>query len=77
MPNQTIPLQTAMDALLAALREALSPRQYEVYWRHEIEGLSGKEIAYQLGISQSAASRHLAAARGKIRRAWNNDKSQA
>lgn len=69
--DKALPLKAAMDALLAALREVLSPRQYEAYWLYEIEGLSGKEIAYQLGISQSAASRHLTAARAKIRRAYD------
>lgn len=69
--DKALPLKAAMDALLAALREVLSPRQYEAYWLYEIEGLSGNEIAYQLGISQSAVSRHLTAARAKIRRAYD------
>lgn len=70
MPNKTLRLKTAMDELLAVLRELLSPLQYEVYRLYEIEGLSGKEIATRLYISQPAVSRHLTAARGTIRRAY-------
>ena len=51
------------DAFFEALREEMTDRQYEVLWMREVEGLSGKEIAYKLGISQSAVSRHLT--RGK------------
>ena len=51
-------------ALYEEYKRILTDRQYEVLRLHEIEGLSGKEIAYKLGISQSAVSRHLT--RGKI-----------
>ena len=34
----------------------------------EVEGLSGKEIAYKLGISQSAVSRHLTRGKRHLRR---------
>lgn len=54
-------------ALYAAYEELLTPRQFEVLWLHDIEALSGKEIAYKLGISQSAASRHLNRAKQKIK----------
>lgn len=47
------------EAFFHALQEQLTARQYEVLWMSEVEGLSGKEIAYRLGISQSAVSRHL------------------
>ena len=45
-------------ALYQEYKRILTDRQYEVLWLHEIEGLSGKEIAAKLGISQSAVSRH-------------------
>ena len=47
------------DAFFHALKEQLTDRQYEVLWLREVEGLSGKQIAYKLGISQSAVSRYL------------------
>ena len=48
-------------------REELTGRQYEVLWLKEVEGLSGKEIAYKLGISQSAVSRHLTRGKKRLR----------
>ena len=55
------------DAFFRALREELTGRQYEVLWLKEVEGLSGKEIAYKLGISQSAVSRHLTRGKARLR----------
>lgn len=55
------------QAFFRALREALTRRQYEVLWAHEVEGLSGKEIAARLGISPSAVSRHLTRGKRRLR----------
>ena len=55
------------DAFFHALKEQLTDRQYEVLWLREIEGLSGKQIAYKLGISQSAVSRHLTRGKKRLR----------
>ena len=55
------------DALFHALKEQLTDRQYEVLWLREVEGLSGKQIAYKLGISQSAVSRHLTRGKARLR----------
>ena len=55
------------DAFFHALREQLTARQYEVLWLNEVEGLSGKEIAHKLGISQSAVSRHLTRGKKRLR----------
>ena len=55
------------DSFFAALKEQLKGRQYEVLWLKEVEGLSGKEIAYKLGISQSAVSRHLTRGKARLR----------
>lgn len=55
------------DAFFHALREELTERQYEVLWLKEVEGLSGKEIACKLGISQSAVSRHLTRGKKRLR----------
>ena len=45
-------------ALYEEYRRILTERQFEVMWLKEVEGLSGKEVAAKLGISQSAVSRH-------------------
>lgn len=55
------------DAFFHALKEQLTDRQYEVLWLREVEGLSGKQIAYKLGISQSAVSRHLTRGKARLR----------
>lgn len=54
-------------AFFHALQEQLTARQYEVLWMSEVEGLSGKEISYRLGISQSAVSRHLTRGKKRLR----------
>ena len=55
------------DAFFHALKEQLTDRQYEVLWLREVEGLSGKQIAYKLGNSQSAVSRHLTRGKARLR----------
>lgn len=55
------------EAFFHALQEQLTARQYQVLWMSEVEGLSGKEIAYRLGISQSAVSRHLSRGKKRLR----------
>ena len=59
------------EAFFRALKEQLTGRQYEVLWLNEVEGLSGKEIAYKLGISQSAVSRHLTRGRRGCGGCWH------
>ena len=55
------------EAFFHALQQQLTARQYEVLWMSEVEGLSGKEISYRLGISQSAVSRHLTRGKKRLR----------
>lgn len=54
-------------ALYQEYKRILTVRQYEVLRLKEVEGLSGKEIAYKLGISQSAVSRHLTRGKKRLR----------
>ncbi len=56
------------EAFFRALHEQLTGRQYEVLWLSEVEGLSGKEISYKLGISQSAVFAHLTRGKTRLRR---------
>lgn len=53
-------------ALYGEYKRILTERQYEVLWLHEIDGLSGKEVAAKLGIGMSAVSRHLTKGKHKI-----------
>ncbi len=55
------------EAFFEALQKQLTARQYEVLLLNEVEGLSGKEIAHKLGISQSAVSRHLTRGKKRLR----------
>ena len=55
------------ESFFHALMGQLTDRQYEVLWLREVEGLSGKQIAYKLGISQSAVSRHLTRGKARLR----------
>lgn len=55
------------EAFFRAMREQLTRRQYQVLCMSEVEGLSGKEISYKLGISQSAVSRHLTRGKKRLR----------
>lgn len=55
------------DAFFEAMQQELTARQYEVLLLNEVEGLSGKEIAHKLGISQSAVSRHLTRGKKRLR----------
>lgn len=59
--------QQFREAFFQALHEQLTARQYQVLWLSEVEGLSGKEISYRLGISQSAVSRHLTRGKSRLR----------
>ena len=53
-------------ALYQEYKRILTVRQYEVLRLKEVERLSGKQIAYKLGISQSAVSRYLTQGKMKI-----------
>lgn len=55
------------EAFFRALREQLTPRQYEVLWACEVEGKSGRQTAKTLGISPSAVSRHLSRGKRRLR----------
>ena len=48
--------QAFRTAFFRAMREQLTPRQYEVLWMIEVEGLSCKQCAERLRISPSAVS---------------------
>ena len=59
--------QAFRTAFFRAMREQLTPRQYEVLWMGEVEGMTGKEIAARLGITPSAVSRHKTRGRKRLR----------
>ena len=59
--------QAFRTAFFRAMREQLTPRQYEVLWMIEVEGLSCKQCAERLGISPSAVSRHCSRGKKRLR----------
>ena len=59
--------QAFRTAFFQAMREQLTPRQYEVLWMIEVEGLSCKQCAERLGISPSAVSRHCSRGKKRLR----------
>ena len=59
--------QAFRTAFFRAMREQLTPRQYEVLWMVEVEGLSCKQCAERLGISPSAVSRHCSRGKKRLR----------
>lgn len=60
-------------ALYDEYKRILTERQFEVMWLKEIEGLSGKEVAAKLGISQSAVSRHFLRGMNTVRKALKKE----
>ena len=59
--------QAFREAFFCAMREQLTEPQYRVLWMIEVEGLSGKETAAQMGISPSAVSRHRTRGKRRLR----------
>ena len=65
--RQYLGLLAEDDRGFRAMREQLTPRQYEVLWMIEVEGLSCKQCAERLGISPSAVSRHCSRGKKRLR----------
>ena len=67
------------DRLYIEHRKLLTDKQLRVWYMSELDGMSGKEIANKLGISQAVASRHLTRAKEKIRdkmREWRKERKK-
>lgn len=67
------------ESFLRAMKEELTPRQYEALWRHCVDGQAQNEIARDWGVSPSAVCRHLSRGRRRLRRllAYNLDFQQS
>lgn len=65
--NADLPLKTMVDTLFCAIRPYLTERQYEVLVLRRREGLSGKEIAARLHVTQTNVSRLLGEAERRVR----------
>ncbi|HIV68517.1 MAG TPA: sigma-70 family RNA polymerase sigma factor [Candidatus Butyricicoccus stercorigallinarum] len=53
--------------LLSCMAETLTSRQYQVFVLHFLEGMPQKEIAAEFGLSRSAVSKTVNAAKYKLR----------
>lgn len=73
--NADLPLKPIVDMLFAAARPHWTERQYEVIALHW-QGLSGKDIAARLYISQSTVSRLLGKAEKRVREAVREEEQQ-
>ncbi len=68
--NITEHIDAAID--LEAVLKLLTPKQAEVMWMKEIEGLSIFEISTMLGISENSVKTRLLNAKQKIAKLKNN-----
>jgi RNA polymerase sigma-70 factor (ECF subfamily) len=68
LPDEELDRRRVLGRLEAALHE-LSERERAVFVLRELEGLDTKDVAAALGITRITVRRHLALARGRLRRA--------
>lgn len=54
-----------------SMAQVLTPKQYQVFALHFLEGMPQKTIAAELGISRSAVCVRYTSALKKLRRLWN------
>ena len=59
--------QAFRTAFFRAMREQLTPRQYEVLWMIEVEDYPANSALNGLGISPSAVSRHCSRGKKRLR----------
>ncbi|MET1756121.1 sigma-70 family RNA polymerase sigma factor [Novosphingobium sp. RD2P27] len=61
LQDEVLIARQRLDRLRAGIA-LLSPRTREIFLKHRLEGLKYREIAQELGISQSAVEKHIARA---------------
>lgn len=67
------------EAFLSAMRNELTPRQFEALWRHCVQGEPQNQIARDWGVTPSAVCRHLSRGRRRLQRllSYNLEYQQA
>ena len=73
-PDDSDPIDRT-EAVTAAIRQLLSPRQKQVVDKIYAEGMSYKETAESLGVTVAAVNKNIVAALRKLRSHFNVEKS--
>jgi RNA polymerase sigma-70 factor (ECF subfamily) len=61
MPDEVLVSRQRLERVREGIRQ-LSPRTREIFLMHRLEGIKYREIAANMGISQSAVEKHIAKA---------------
>lgn len=69
--NTVEPAMELLRLLRVQMAELLTPRQYQVFALHFVDGVPQNVIAAELGLSCSAVSKTYNAALERLRKIWN------
>lgn len=65
------PAMESLRQLRWSMAQVLTPKQYQIFALHFLEGMPQKTIAAELGLSVSSVSKIYTSALKKLRRLWN------
>lgn len=65
------PAMESLRQLRWSMAQVLTPKQYQVFTLHFLEGIPQKEVAAELGMPRSAVCISYNSALKKLRRLWN------
>lgn len=65
------PAIESLRQLRWSMAQVLTPKQYQVFALHFLEGVPQKTIADELGISRSEVCRRYTSAMNQLRKLWN------
>lgn len=65
------PAMESLRQLRWSMAQVLTPKQYQVFALHFLEGVPQKTIADELGISRTEVCRRYTSAMNRLRKLWN------
>ena len=65
------PATESLRQLRWSMAQVLTPKQYQIFAMHFLDGVPQKTIADELGLSVSSVSKIYTSALKKLRRLWN------
>lgn len=71
--NTVEPAMELLRLLRVQMAETLTPKQYQVFTLHFVDGVPQKVIAAELGLSRPEVSRLYRAALEHLRKVWNEE----